>query len=193
MFAGYLKRDLTTTPAYDSSGFAQFNLFRTSADDAFQQITWNPRGRGIAQQIPDMIIWGGPTADRLLARRGQDNVIHGGQRNDRIVALGINDRIYGDGGVDTVAFRGKRSQYIVTRLAADGSLVEVRTRRGGAGAQVATAYNVEALRFLDRVERTARPGQRPASNVSVPTPFPAPAVVRTTRFVNGPVRRPVVT
>lgn len=191
MFAGYLKRDLTTTPAYDSSGFAQFNLFRTSADDAFQQITWNPRGRSIAQQIPDMIIWGGPTADRILGRRGQDNVIHGGQRNDRIVALGINDRIHGDGGFDTVVFRGKRSQYIVTRLAADGSLVEVRTRRGGAGAQVATLTNVEALRFLDRVERTARPGQRPASTVSVAAP--APVVVRTTRFVIGPARRPVST
>ncbi|MFM8984809.1 MAG: hypothetical protein ACKONH_01875, partial [Planctomycetia bacterium] len=155
MFAGYLNRDLTTTPAYDSSGFAQFNLFRTSADDAFQQITWGPRGRSIAQQIPDMIIWGGTTSDKLLARRGQDNVIHGGQRNDRIVAIGINDRIYGDGGFDTVVFRGKRSQYVVTRLAADGSLVEVRTRRGGADARVATLVSVEALRFLDRVERTA--------------------------------------
>lgn len=157
-FSGFLKRDLTTNPAYDSAGFSQFNIFRTSADDAFQQITWNARGRGIAQQIPDMIIWGGTTANTIRARRSQDNLIHGGQGNDRIFALGINDQIHGDDGFDTVVFRGKRSQYIVTPLAADGSLVEVRTRRGGAAARVKTLSNVERLQFQDRVERTARPG-----------------------------------
>lgn len=159
MFSGYLKRDLTTQPAYDSAGFSQFNIFRTSSDDAFQQIRWNDRGRSIAQQIPDMIIWGGTTSDTIVGRRLQDNLIHGGQGRDRIFAVGINDRIHGDGGIDTVVFRGKRWQYIVTPLAADGSLVEVRTRRGGAAARVATLSNVEVLRFQDRVVRTARLGR----------------------------------
>ena len=103
-----------------------------------------------------MIIWGGTTSDTIVGRRRQDNLIHGGQGRDRIFAVGSNDRIHGDGGIDTVVFRGKRSQYIVTPLAADGSLVEVRTRRGGAAARVATLTNVEVLRFQDRVVRTAR-------------------------------------
>jgi len=156
MSTGFLERDLTTTPAYDSAGFSQFNIFRTSSDDAFQQITWGARGQSIAQQIPGMIIWGGTTSNTILGRRGQDNLIHGAQGDDRIVALGISDRIEGDDGFDTAIFRGNRSQYIVTRLAADGSLVEVRTRRGGDQARVATLSNVEALQFKDRVERTAR-------------------------------------
>ena len=156
MSTGFLERDLTTTPAYDSAGFSQFNIFRTSSDDAFQQISWSARGQSIAQQIPGMIIWGGTTSNTILGRRGQDNLIHGAQGDDRIVALGISDQIEGDDGFDTAIFRGNRSRYIVTRLAADGSLVEVRTRRGGDQARVATLSNVEALQFKDRVERTAR-------------------------------------
>ncbi len=156
MFAGFLESDLQTTPAYDSAGFSQFNIFRTSSDDAFQQISWSAQGQSIAQQIPGMVIWGGTTSNTILGRRGQDNLIHGAQGNDRIVALGISDRIEGDDGFDTAIFRGNRSQYIVTRLAADGSLVEVRTRRGGDQARVAMLSNVEAMQFKDRVERTAR-------------------------------------
>jgi len=159
MFAGSLRRDLTTRPAYDAHGFAQFNIFRNSADDAFQQITWSGRGRSIAQQIPDMVIWGGVTTDTLLGRQGQNNVIHGAQGDDWIVSLGNSDEIHGDGGFDTVVFRGSRSQYLVTPLASDGSLVEVRTRSGGPNARVATLANVEALKFHDRVERTAHLGR----------------------------------
>jgi len=158
-FTGYLERDLTTRPAYDSAGLAQFNIFRTSADDAFQQITWNSSGKSIARRIPDMVIWGGPLADTILGRRNQSNLIHGCQKKDRIVALGKNDRIYGDQGFDTVVFRGRRSQYVVTALAADGSLIEVRTRRGGAAARVATLSNVEVLQFQDGVERTVHVGR----------------------------------
>ena len=193
MYAGYLKRDLTTSPAYDSAGFAQFNIFRTSADDAFQQITWNARGRSIAQQIPDMIIWGGTTSNTLLGRCGQDNVIHGAQGNDRILAVGATDQIHGDHGIDTVVFRGKRSQYVVTRLAADGSLVEVRTRRGGANARVATLFDVEALSFQDRVVRTAPAGQRPSLNWSAYGPPPTQAVRPASRSATGHVTHPVST
>lgn len=166
-FTGFLKRDLTTNPAYDSAGLSQFNIFRNSADDAFQQIWWNGRGRSIAQQIPDMIIWGGTTPNVIVGRRLQDNVIHGAQGNDRIFALGINDQIHGDHGVDTVVFRGRRSQYVVTSLAADGSLVMVRTRSGGAAARATTLYNVELLQFRDRVERTAGLNGRRGDGTSV--------------------------
>jgi hypothetical protein len=159
-FAGFLKRNLTTKPAYDSAGYSQFNIFRDSADDAFQQIGWNGRGRSIAQQIPDMIIWGGTTSNTIVGRPLQDNLIHGAQGNDRIFAVGINDQIHGDRGVDTVVFRGKRSQYTVTPLAADGSVVRVRTRRGGGPTQVTTLYNVEVLQFQDRVVCAAHPGPR---------------------------------
>ena len=193
MSTGFLERDLTTTPAYDSAGFAQFNIFRTSADDAFQQITWNARGQSIAQQIPEMVIWGGTTANTILGRRGEDNLIHGAQGNDRIVALGSNDRIHGDDGFDTAVFRGNRSQYIVTRLAADGSLVEVRTRRGGDAARVATLFNVEALQFLDRVERTARPVKTLWWKFLGYEFTPAQAGGPTIRVVNGLMRRPVRT
>ena len=161
---GFLKNDLTTSPAYDAAGFAQFNIFRSSADDAFQQITWNARGRSIAQQIPDMVIWGGPTANTLRGRQGQNNLIHGAQGNDRLVVLGINDRINGDAGFDTAVFRGNRSRYVVTPLAADGSLVEVRTRFGTE--RVTTLYDVELLRFRNTVERTANLGQRLSRNAS---------------------------
>ena len=164
MYAGFLKRDLTTKPAYDSAGFAQFNLFRDSADDAFQQIAWGARGRGIAQQIPDMIIWGGTTANTILSRRDQSNLIHGAQGNDRIFTRGTDDQIHGDGGYDTVVFRGKRSQYVVTRLAADGALVEVRTRAGGSSTRVVTLVNVEAMRFQDGVVPTASHGGKPGWN-----------------------------
>jgi len=158
MCVGFLKKDLTTSPAYDAAGYSQFNIFRTSADDAFQQITWNARGRSIAQQIPDMVIWGGPTANTLRGRRGQNNLMHGAEGDDRIVVLGINDRINGDAGFDTAVFRGTRSRYVVTPLAADGSLVEVRTRFGAE--RVTTLSNVERLRFQNAVERTAGLGQR---------------------------------
>ena len=161
---GFLKKDLTTSPAYDADGFAQFNIFRNSADDAFQQITWGARGRSIAQQIPDMVIWGGPTANMLRGRRGQNNLIHGAQGDDRLIVLGINDRINGDAGFDTAVFRGNRSRYVVTPLAADGSLVEVRTRFGTE--RVTTLSNVERLRFQNAVERTAGLGQRLSRNAS---------------------------
>jgi len=160
LFAGTLKQDLITIPAYDARGFSQFNIFRNSADDAFQQITWSAQGRGIAQQIPDMIIWGGTTANTVFAASFEDNLIHGAQGNDQIFALGRNDQIHGDDGTDTVVFRGRRSRYVVTLQAADGSRVEVRSRVGGASAAVKTLFNVEILRFDDGVLFTARLGQQ---------------------------------
>ena len=146
-YTGYLKQNLTTIPAYDSEGYAQYNIFRDSADDAFQQITWSHSGIGIAQQIPDMIIWGGPRGDIIRGRPQADNVIHGGQGDDTIYALGSLDTVYGDGGRDTVVFQGTRSQYTVTRVTSDGSEVVVQRRDAAPNTQVATLYDVELLRF----------------------------------------------
>lgn len=191
-FAGYLRKDLTTSPAYDSAGFAQYNIFRNSADDAFQQITWSARGGSIAQQIPGMIIWGGPASDTLLGRTGQENVIHGAQGNDRIYAVGSQDQLHGDGGFDTVVFRGNRSQYVVTKLAADGSLVNVRTRRGGANTRVATLSNVECLKFRDSTEYTGGVNRflwLKWVGTATPPTHPHPAQP-SSRLVYGLVRRP---
>ena len=193
MFAGALRQDLTTSPAYDSAGFAQFNIFRNSADDAFQQITWGSRGKSIAQQIPGMVIWGGTTSDTLIARRGQDNLIHGAQGNDWIIALGINDRIHGDHGNDTVVFRGSRSDYIVTPLTADGTRVEVRTRLGGERARVATLFDVERLQFQDRVVRTADLGRILWLKWLVFSPSQPQAVGPSGRLMSGVPRRPATT
>ncbi len=142
-------------PAYDSEGYAQYNIFRDSADDAFQQITWSHSGIGIAQQIPDMIIWGGPRGDIIRGRPQADNVIHGGQGNDTIYAVGSLDTIYGDGGRDAVVFQGKRSQYTVTRVTSDGSEVVVQRRDAAPNTQVATLYDVELLRFKNGIFSTA--------------------------------------
>lgn len=140
-----------------------------------------------------MVIWGGTTANTILGRRGQDNLIHGGQGDDRIVALGITDRIHGDDGFDTAVFRGNRSQYIVTRLAADGSMVEVRTRGGGDQARVATLFNVEAIQFRDGVERTALPVRMLWWKFLGYEFTPAQSGGPTSRVRSGLARRPVRT
>lgn len=151
--SGYQAAALSTTPP---PGVIKYSA---NTKNAFQQITWGAAGRSIAQQIPGMFIWGGTTPDTLLGRRGQDNLIHGAQGNDRIIAVGSNDRLQGDQGIDTVVFQGRRSHYLVTPLTADGSRVEVRTRFGGDRARVATLFDVERIQFQDRLERTADLGR----------------------------------
>ncbi len=151
MYSGYLKQDLRTSPAYDSNGYAQYNIFRDSADDAFQQITWAKSGVGVAQQIPGMVVWGGPRSDVIRGNPNADNIIHGAQGNDKIYADGYINTVYGDAGVDTVVFRGSRSRYTITRVTQDASEVVVR-RKGPAGAtHISTLYNVERLAFRNGV------------------------------------------
>ncbi len=164
-YAGYLKKDLTTIPAYDSQGYAQYNIFRDSADDAFQQITWSHSGIGIAQHIPQMIIWGGPRGGIIRGTPRAGNLIHGGQGNDTIYAVGTIDTIYGDGGRDKAVFRGNRSQYTVTRLTSDGSEVVVKRRGAVRDTHVATLYDVELLQFRDGIVSTAFPARPKAASL----------------------------
>ena len=95
------------------------------------------------------------------------------------------------GGTTANVIVGRRGEANVTRLAADGSLVEVRTRRGGDEARVATLFNVEALQFRDRVERTARPVRTLWWKFLGYEFTPAQAGGPTSRGANGLVRRPV--
>ena len=173
MYTGYLQQDLTTSPAYDSAGCAQYNIFRDSADDAFQQITWSKSGMGVAQEIPGMIIWGGPHAGTNRGNAHADNVIHTAQGNDKIYVVGDVDTIYGDGGTDTAIFRGSRREYRVVRLASDGSEVVVRQRGAAPMRLVATLYDVEWLKFSDGIFSTAFPKRKQKSPRSLVTHSPA--------------------
>ncbi len=113
---------------------------------------------GIAQQIPNMIIWGGPRADTIRGNPDADNVIHGAQGNDKIFAVGQINSIYGDGGTDTVVFQGARCRYTVTRRTSDGSAIVVRRRGAASQTHVTTLYDVEFLQFRDGTVSTALPG-----------------------------------
>ena len=55
---GFLKRNLTTLPAYNASGTPNYYIFRDSSDDSFEQISWGRLGWGTSQMIVDMPIWG---------------------------------------------------------------------------------------------------------------------------------------
>jgi len=159
-FKGYLPSDLVTHPAYDSRGVAQYNIFRDSADDSFQQIKWSPRGVGIAQRIIDMPIWGGPEADRINAPPTRDSTIHAAQGNDLIRVSGRNAVIYGDAGADVAVFAGKRRQYTVTASNGDGSAITLRGATCPARVQLVALHDVEAIRFADGMVSTSTLARR---------------------------------
>lgn len=104
------------------------------------------------------LIW---PADHALFHQGflgqADNVSHGGQGNDTIYAVVTIDTIYGDGGREKVVFRGRRSQYSITRLTSDGSKVVVSRRYAARDTLVATLYDVELLQFRDGIVSAAFP------------------------------------
>jgi len=154
-FTGYLPGDLTTYPAYDNQGFAQYNIFRTSSDDAFQQVSWSPQGNGIAQHIADMPIWGGPKSDSINARRLYDSLIHAAQGNDTIRVFERSDTVYGDAGTDTVVFSGHRRRYVLTVPRGDRSTVVVTRLASKHKPQVVTLHDVERIRFADGMVFTA--------------------------------------
>jgi hypothetical protein len=155
---GHLKTSLTTLPAYAADGTAHYSIFRDSADDSFQQISWGKSGLGTPLFIPNMVIWGSGNADTIRAAPARNNVIYGATGNDTIDVSGLVNTIHGDGGRDTAVFRGRRSRYTVTAdKASDGSEVVVVRRRGPVGAtHVTTLYGVERIRFSDRLLLTRR-------------------------------------
>jgi len=141
---GYLDQTLVLAPAYGAGDQAHFNLFRESADNAFFQFEWGAGGNSVAAHIAGMPIWGGPTSDAILGRAGDDNLIHGAEGDDTISALGNNDDIYGDHGVDTVVLQGLLSDYQVMDWAEQGA----QLRLSGFGF-TKSLHDSEFLRFSD--------------------------------------------
>jgi hypothetical protein len=144
---GFLKRNLTTLPAYNSEGSANYNLFRDSADDSFEQISWGKRGWGTSQMIAGMPIWGGTNNNNVRLNPRHDNVVYAAGGNDNVYVSGLINTIYGDGGNDSAVFHGPRSRYTVTDATSDRSEIIVSPRGAAAQAQVTTLFNVERVRF----------------------------------------------
>ncbi len=156
---GYLKQNLTTLPAYNSQGTAHYYVFRDSADDSFEQISWSKSGRGTSQLIAGMNIWGGTDGNTIRANPARDNVIYAAGGNDTIYASGFINTIYGDGGRDTAVFCGSRSHYTVTAVTSDGSEVIVERRGPAASTHVTTLFDVERINFTGQVLSAARLGR----------------------------------
>ena len=76
----YLKEDLILAPATAPGGYYDYVLFRDSADNTYNQITWSPSGYNLAAQIqaPGMPIWGGLNNDVLRITQSFNNQIFGG-------------------------------------------------------------------------------------------------------------------
>ncbi len=144
---GYLKRNLTTLPAYSADGTANYNLFRDSADDSFQQISWSERGWGTAQMIAGMPIWGGTNNNTIRAHPTHDNVVYAAGGTDTIYVAGLINTIYGDGGTDTAVFPGRRSQYTVSSFTSDGTDVAVAPKGPARTTHVTTLFSVERMQF----------------------------------------------
>ena len=137
-------------PAYGAGDQAHFNLFRDSADNTFFQMGWGASGQSIAGQIADMPIWGLATDDLIYGRAGDDNLIHGAEGDDVIVSLGLNDFLYGDGGIDTVVLPGNFADYSVLAFADNGLSLKL----AGFGLEK-SIYDVEFLQFDDRTLATS--------------------------------------
>ncbi len=76
----YLKEDLILAPATAPGGYYDYVLFRDSADNTYNQISWSPSGYNLAAQIqaPGMPIWGGLNNDVLRITQSFNNQIFGG-------------------------------------------------------------------------------------------------------------------
>lgn len=145
---GFLKRNLTTLPAYNSDGTANYNLVRDSADDSFEQISWSRRGWGTSQMIAGMPIWGGTNGNVIRTNPTHDNTVYAAGGNDTIDVTGLVNTIHGDGGSDTAVFPGQRSQYTISTVTDDDGSEVVVTRRGAeSSTHVTTLFDVEHIRF----------------------------------------------
>jgi hypothetical protein len=147
MSIGFLKHNLTTLPAYNADGTSNYNIFRDSADDSFQQISWGKRGWGTSQMIAGMPIWGSSHPSTIRTNPTHDNVVYAASGHDTIHVSGLINTIYGDAGTDTAVFHGRRSQYTITRITADGSEVVVTPRGPESATHVTTLYDIEHIRF----------------------------------------------
>jgi hypothetical protein len=163
---GFLRHNLTTLPAYNADGTPNYYLFRDSADDSFQQISWGKRGWGTSQMIAGMPIWGGSNRGNIRANPAHDNVVYAASGRDTIYANGLINTIHGDGGRDTAVFRGRRSQYTVTPVTSDGSEVVVSRRGAASATHVTTLYDIGHIRFSGQAAAMARLDQDTRSCVA---------------------------
>ncbi len=147
---GFLDATLHLAPAYGGVNLAHFNLFRESADNTFFQFSWSGSGNTLANQIVDMPIWGGPASDTIRGRAGDDNLVHGAEGDDTIHALGLNDTLYGDAGIDTIVLAGRFGDYALVSYANAGALL-VLSRDG----LTKTIHAAEFLQFDDGTFPTA--------------------------------------
>lgn len=147
---GFLDATLHLAPAYGAGNLAHFNLFRENADNSFFQFSWSGSGNTLANQIADMPIWGGPASDTIRGRAGDDNLVHGAEGDDMIHALGLNDVLYGDAGIDTVRLVGGFGEYAIVSYANAGAAL-VLSREG----LTKTIYDAEFLQFDDGTISTA--------------------------------------
>ena len=148
---GFLKQNLTLLPAYNSAGTPNYNLFRDSADDSFDQISWGKLGWGTAQMIAGMSIWGGTNGNVIQANPSHDNVVYAAGGHDTIYANGLINTIYGDGSADTAVFPGLRSWYTVSSTSTStGPAVVVTPRGSAATTHVTTLYDIDHIRFTCR-------------------------------------------
>lgn len=147
---GYLNDTLSLLPAYGAGNQAHYNLFRESADNTFFQITWSTSGDTLANHIAGMPIWGGSTSDTILGRPGDDNLIYGAEGDDHIHALGNNDTIFADTGIDTIILPGLFADYTLLDDQNSGAYLVL-----GTGAYQKTIYDAEFLQFDDITLSTA--------------------------------------
>lgn len=93
----YLKEDLILSPATAPGGYYDYNLFRDSTDNTYNQISWSPSGYNIAAQIQQqgMPIWGGLSNDVIRITQPFNYQIFGGG--------GANTYVFNtNGGTDTI-------------------------------------------------------------------------------------------
>jgi hypothetical protein len=146
---GNLNQDLTTLPAYNADGTANYNIFRDSADDSFEQIGWGKLGWGTAQMISGMPIWGGTNGNTIRTNPAFNNLVYAAGGNDTIYAADMINTIHGDGEGDTAIFPGRRCQYTITTSTSDDSTTIVTRRGSAASTHVTTLYGVERIRFAN--------------------------------------------
>lgn len=78
-------------------------------------------------QVTGMPIWGGQASDFVAgdANGSTDDQMHGAGGNDRLQPVFGIDTVRGDGAIDTVILPGRLSQYSLTALSSDFTVLEL--------------------------------------------------------------------
>jgi Ca2+-binding RTX toxin-like protein len=142
-----LARDLVLEPAEAAGNLYHYLVFRDSADNTYHQIGWSNAG-SLAAQVAGMPIWGGRDSNVLRGDVGgvRDDLFYGGGGNDTFYPGAGSNTIWGYTGIDTVVLAGRRADYTVAEVSADGSSV---TLTGLGSTQV--MHHIDFVRFDDGV------------------------------------------